>query len=149
MPRTPHDTLADYLEAQSLLERLRAKRNRLRNDAEAAREDAGEREGEALGGAALRNLELGITRAEELLLEYERYFEECLHQIADEADRGRYLFEEVSRRMLEFRQVVGEHGRDLSPEELEQWERLLEDYRKLRLEWSGKIPPEECPPFPE
>ena len=101
------------------------------------------------GTDLLKTVEAGIAKAEGLLREYERHLEGCLHQIADEADRGRLLFLEVAQRMFEFQALVGEHGQELTQEELVQWEGLLDDYRKLRREWVGKLPPEECPPYLE
>lgn len=140
MPNPPLDPLADYLEAQSLLETLHNRKGRLLEGAGPAGE----------GGAAseplLALVDAGIRKAGALVVRYEQQIEGGLQNVADQADSGRLLFLDVSKRIREFCALIQDCPGELSDEERLRWDAVLEDYASLHGEWVKKIPPEECPP---
>lgn len=140
MPNPPHDSLADYLEAQSLLETLHNRKGRLLEAAGTAGE------GDGTSEPLLELVNAGIRKAGALVVQYEQEIEGGLQTVADSADSGRDLFLDVSKRIREFCALLQEYPGELSAEESLRWDGVLEDYARLHAEWAQKIAPEDCPP---
>ena len=140
MANPPQDSLADYLEAHSLLAILHNRKGRLL-------EEAGAVPGSGAASESLITLvDAGIQKAGALVVQYEQQIEGGLQEVANHADSGRELFLEVSSRIREFCALLGEHAQELNEGERLRWEGVLEDYATLHAEWVQKMPPEECPP---
>ena len=140
MQNPPHDSLADYLEAQALLEILHQRKGRLLDTARSGSEGAEEAE------SLIALVEAGIQKAGALVARYESLIEGNLQTVADGAESGRVLFLEVSRRIREFCALLGKDAEELSGEERLRWFGVLEDYGRLHAEWIQKLPPEDWPP---
>jgi hypothetical protein len=140
MQNPPHDSLADYLEAQALLETLYNRKGRLLDAARARTDGAGPPE------PLLASVEAGIRKAGALVAQYESLIEGNLQTVADDAESGRTLFLEVSKRIREFCALLGKEAKELGGEERLRWFEVLEDYTRLHAEWIQKLPPEDCPP---
>ncbi len=140
MPNPPHDSLADYLEAHSLLETLHNRKGRLLDGASSVPQSGADSE------SLIALVDAGIQKAGALVVQYEHQIEGGLQTVADHADSGRELFLDISKRIREFYALLGEHAEALTEDERLRWAGVLEDYASLHDEWAQKIPTEECPP---
>ena len=140
MLNPPHDSLADYLEAHSLLETLHHRKGRLLEGGSPVPSSAAESE------SLIALVDAGIQKAGALVVQYEQQIEGSLQTVADQADLGRVLFLDVSKRIREFSALLGECSGELTEDERLRWAGVVEDYTTLHAEWTQKIPPEDCPP---
>jgi hypothetical protein len=140
MLNPPHDSLADYLEAHSLLETLHNKRGRLLEGGGSMPPSLAESE------SLIALVDAGIQKAGALVVQYEQQIEGGLQNVADHADLGRALFLDVSERIREFCALLSEHADELTEDERLRWAGVVEDYGTLHAEWAQKMPPEDCPP---
>lgn len=140
MPNPPHDSLADYLEAHSLLETLHNRKGRLLEGARPVPESG------AASESLLALVDAGIQKAGALVVQYEQQIEGGLQTVANHADSGRELFLDISQRVKEFSALLGEHAEQLSEDERLRWAGVLEDYATLHGEWAHKMAPGDCPP---
>ena len=140
MPNPPHDSLADYLEAHSLLETLHNRKGRLLDGASPVPESG------AASESLIALVDAGIQKAGALVVQYEQQIEGGLQTVANHADSGRELFLDISERIREFSALLGEHAEQLSKDEQLRWAGVLEDYATLHAEWAQKMAPGECPP---
>jgi hypothetical protein len=141
MLNPPHDSLADYLEAHSLLETLHNRKGRLLEAGESTLPSS-LAESESL----IALVDAGIEKAGALVVQYEQQIEGTLQVVADDADLGRALFLDISERISEFYALLSEHADELTEDERLRWACVVEDYMTLHTEWAQKMPPEDCPP---
>jgi len=168
MEKPPFDPLAEYLEAHAILSSLHLERTRLFEygaelDKLGVPADAEQRVDLA---SLLYRLSAGIEETETLLLTYELYLEEQMRLLADRADAGRALFAAVSARILEMKTRLldsadNEQGYNAHPkpqssdttreaasfraDEHWEWEVLLRDYERIRVEWIKMLPVSDWP----
>jgi hypothetical protein len=140
MPNPPQDSLADYLEAHSLLETLHNRKGRLLEEAGAVPESG------AAPESLIALVDAGIQKAGALVVQYEQQIEGGLQDVANHADSGRELFLDISSRIREFCALLNEHAGELTEGERLRWEGVLEDYATLHAEWAQQMPSGECPP---
>jgi hypothetical protein len=140
MLNPPHDSLADYLEAHSLLETLHNRKGRLLEGGSSVSKSPAESE------SLIALVDAGIQKAGSLVVQYEQQIEGSLQTVADHADLGRALFLDVSERIREFSALLGEYAEELTEDERLRWAGVVDDYARLHAEWAQKIPREDCPP---